>query len=86
MATLVKFRKDLRNDEIIAVFPKMLYNELLYSNDVWVCYAHIGQHSSCNKDYLIGDTIPAKESEYLPLKKELEQLGYELKISNLNRF
>ncbi len=78
--TKVKFRKDATTSEIFAVFPQLKYNKYLYGNDVLTCYAHLGQHSSCNKEWVKGETKPAKESEYLPLKSELEQIGYNLKI------
>jgi hypothetical protein len=81
MATLVKFRKEISNhDQIVAVFPKLKHNSRLYGNDVYVCYSHIGQHSPCNKDWIFGETKPAKEHEYASLKKELESIGYDLKI------
>lgn len=53
------------------------------------CYAHIGQHSGACWDYLLFNTIPAKENEYSELKSELESIGYNLKITkrrNYKRF
>lgn len=85
MATLVKFRKYDRmfnntpeSELIFAYFPQLNYNKRLYGNDRKTCYAHLGQHTSCHKDY--AKAIPANESEYLPLKQELESIGYTLKV------
>ena len=44
------------------------------------CYAHIGQHSGACWDYFLFKTVPAKEIDYMPLKSELESLGYNLKV------
>ncbi len=85
MATLVKFRKYDRmfNDTpesqlIFAYFPQLTYNKRLYGNEIKTCYDHVGQHSSCHKNY--GKAVPATENEYQDLKKELESLGYDLKV------
>lgn len=42
-------------------------------------YAHIGQHSSAHESY-IAEAKPAHPEEYADLKRELEQIGYRLKI------
>jgi len=85
MATLVKFRKDkvansLYGPEITAIFPQLKYNKELYGNDRLTCYAHLGQHGCAHVDWINNCTEPAKESEYLPLLRELESIGYCLKI------
>jgi hypothetical protein len=77
MATLVKFRK--HESEVFAYFPQLNYNKRKYGNSVKTCYAHVGQHSLCHKDYA-KNSEPANESEYLTLKQELESIGYDLKI------
>ena len=38
-----------------------------------VCYAHIGQHSECSREWYNG-TRAAKPSEYAPLLAELRQV------------
>lgn len=45
-----------------------------------VCYAHLGQHSGASWAYFLENTVPAKEIDYMPLKRELESLGYNLKV------
>lgn len=83
MATLVKFRKDITPNfegEITAVFPQLKHNKELYGNVQVTCYTHIGQHSACHIEWIKENTIPANEGEYLPLKQELESIGYNLKI------
>jgi len=70
----VHFRKFNGDDQVTAVFPYVTETHLNVA-----CYAHVGQHSSCYFDY-VGMSKPATKAEYLPLKKELESIGYEVKI------
>jgi len=89
MATLVKFRIDkpelqssdgLTFREVTAIFPQLKFNKRIYGNDMLTCYAHLGQHSSAHIEWVNECTIPANESEYIGLKRELESIGYNLKI------
>lgn len=43
------------------------------------CYAHIGQHSTCHTDYFM-ECEPATPEQYKDLKEELESIGYNLTI------
>jgi hypothetical protein len=70
--TAVQFR--LFKGEVIAVFPY----EIESSTNV-MCYAHNGQHSGCVWD-INNFSKAAAEAQYLPLKNELEQIGYNLKV------
>lgn len=84
MATLVKFRKydKMFHDEpdtVFAFFPQLNYNKRLYGNDLKDSYKHLGQHAAMHKDTVKG-ARKATESEYIPLKQELESIGYDLKI------
>jgi hypothetical protein len=51
-------------------------------------YTHIGQHSEYHTDFLTDGFVgehkveTATEEEYTQLKKELEQIGYILKVVN----
>lgn len=45
------------------------------------CYQHIGQHSEASYKYYSENTISAKENEYKELLEELENIGYNCKIS-----
>ena len=51
--------------EVTAVFPS-----LVEGKDLVVCYAHIGQHSACCREWY-GDTRPATPTEYADLHQEL---------------
>ena len=77
--TKVIFRVDERDKgfEVLAVFPEMAGDMNPYRT--CTCYAHIGQHSSCDV-FVVDWTRPAKPEEYEDLKQELESLGYNLKI------
>jgi hypothetical protein len=77
--TLVIFKSELGG--VVAIFPKLKYGFNGYRNDLVTCYSHIGQHSACAPEYF--KNLPnAKEKEYLPLKKELENIGYNLTVKN----
>ena len=43
-------------------------------------YMHIGQHSAASYGLILQETRLATEEEYAPLQKELEAIGYNLKI------
>lgn len=74
-ATPVIFR--VLEGEVIAIFPT-----IAGSYDIQrTCssYQHIGQHSAC--DINIGTRARlATRKEYMPLKRELEGLGYRLRV------
>lgn len=75
--TKVVFRKFKDNNEIIALFPK----EVFEHNFSVLSYMHIGQHSEADYTHVINQTSPATEEEYEDLKDELEnQVGYNLKV------
>ena len=67
--------------EINALFP-----EMFEGRDCILGYAHIGQHTEINEDFLTdGDVYKHKvetttEEEYRELKTELESIGYELEV------
>lgn len=79
--TRVMFYKEKDSNDVFAFFPEEYYNIKLYGLDIRTCYAHLGQHSACHVDYLIG-LEKAKEDEYEYLRLELEGLGYNLRILN----
>lgn len=45
----------------------------------WASYMHIGQHSECSPE-LVSELDVASEQEYLPLKKEMESIGYDVSV------
>lgn len=81
MATLVKFRVHPQTEELFAYFPQL--DEISIQNgrmhEMKLCYAHIGQHGTCSPIYQ-RESRPATPEEYDPLKRELEQIGYVLKV------
>lgn len=64
--------------EITAVFPTVPGT---YEFHTCTCYAHVGQHGSCDFGWY-AKTRPATPEEYASLKRELESapFGYRLKI------
>ena len=73
--TDVVFRKWKKS--IIALFP-YVFND--YNCTECMSYMHIGQHSGANYDGIIKNSYPATQHEYIPLKKELENIGYNLNV------
>jgi hypothetical protein len=73
--TIVVFRKFKDNGNIIALFPYETWN----GKDC-TSYMHVGQHGAADYTHCLNLTKLAKEKEYISLKRELEKLGYNLKI------
>lgn len=78
--TKIKFYRETKKDiskyytnnfNCFAVFP-----EIEGSHGNMLCYAHIGQHSSCSREYIRGKRLATKE-EYQRLLNELVSLGYD---------
>ena len=61
--------------EILAIFPHTKHH-----TGFVLCYAHCGQHSGADYNGVVYNSRPATEEEYKDLKKELENIGYSLKI------
>lgn len=72
----VAFRK-FEDGEIIAVFIDNKYKK--ESGGYYLSYMHIGQHGNCEPG-LVDELETANKTEYTPLKKELESLGYVINI------
>lgn len=62
--------------ELLALFPYERWDNRGHHG----CYARIGQHGGCHYRSMIKRSRPATEAEYTPLKRELENIGYNLKI------
>lgn len=79
--TKVIFRK-LQN-EVVAVFPELPGD----SNPYRTClsYQHIGQHGAITLDFAAW-TLPATPAEHADLAKELESIGYNLKITKRSSY
>ena len=76
--TDVVFRVDTTKDFEGVVFA--LFPHQASPNGLVTTYQHTGQHSSADYNYCIIKSRPAKESEYLPLFKELQSIGYLIKV------
>ena len=66
----VIFRVFEPEGDVIALFPGMPEGTGFINS-----YQHIGQHGAATPS-LIKELRPATEEEYLPLLKELRQIGY----------
>lgn len=75
--TKVVFRKWKDNGSIIAFFPEERFTHARYT---CMSYEHIGQHGEASYSGLLSLTKLAKPNEYKALKRELEGLGYNLKV------
>lgn len=76
MKTSVVFRKFNKfSNDIIALFPYDYEGDYMCSS-----YMHLGQHSRADYHYCIAISQPATYDEYHDLKRELESIGYDLKV------
>lgn len=74
--TKVIFRKWKVQGDIIAIFPELSYRQN-YRTEM---YQHVGQHGEGDYQQVVSATVPAKPTEYADLKRELEGIGYRLKV------
>lgn len=74
--TLTIFRKFKDSGDIIALFP----HEIADNSGNCMSYQRIGQHGAADYSHCIDASIPAQPSEYKALKRELESIGYDLKV------
>jgi hypothetical protein len=76
MKTRVIFRKFREKGEVIALFP----DEQADNNTLnCLSYMHVGQHSAASFA-LVSETLPATRREYAELKRELQGIGYDLRV------
>lgn len=76
MKTIVVFRKFKDQGDIVALFPYEPWS----GNGDCASYQTIGQHGAADYTGCIKGSVPANESEYSSLKRELEQIGYNLDV------
>jgi hypothetical protein len=74
--TAVCFRRE-DNGDILALMPEIPHT---LSPNTMACYASIGHHSWACMDYVRDSTKPATEAEYRPLLRELENIGYTVRV------
>lgn len=78
---IVKFLLDKNcsgPDSIFAFFPNNKFNS---RTNLYCSYAHLGQHSACHIEYA-ELCKEATKKQYSDLAKEMEGMGYKLKILN----
>ncbi len=73
--TRVCFRKFPKHD-VIAIFPD---TKGMHSCGTYMSYERVGQHGPIVPE-AIAETVEASEEEYASLKRELENIGYNLKV------
>jgi hypothetical protein len=56
--------------EVTAVFPTLPGSGVI--GQFPTCYAHVGQHGSCSRNWISQCTRPATPEEYAPLLRELQ--------------
>lgn len=76
MKTRVKFVR--LGKEVLALLPDEVYNEELYGKTMIMSYMSVGQHGAASTGHLKKKSVSPKE--YASLKKELESIGYKIKI------
>ena len=72
----VQFRA-FGNGDVIAVFPTSLGTA---DSSTCSSYMHVGQHASCSAYGIVQATRLATPAEYDGLRRELEAIGYTLRI------
>ena len=74
----ILFRK-AKDGEIVAIMPYEIVMTGGPSLGYMWSYEHCGQHSQCHPSF-VKETKPATPAEYSDLKKELEDIGYNVKV------
>ena len=64
---------DTRTGEVFAYFPDEPWGP---DADTFACYAHVGQHGPCAREYFDGAEW-AEPEEYADLLRELVAIGYD---------
>jgi hypothetical protein len=77
--TEVIFRCDKHGDFKGVVFALLPHEVSNFDGSV-TCYMHVGQHSQADYHHCVSKSRLATPEEYADLKKEMEGLGYNLKV------
>lgn len=77
--TLVVFRRwrEGNGGDIIALFPELPAD---YQGRFCDAYEHVGQHGGADYHGVVQATKPVTPAEAAPLSRELERIGYRLKL------
>lgn len=80
--TRVKFYMEGKG--VLAVFPDIPERNK-YRDDLLLCYSHVGQHSSCEPEYIKKKRL-ANPEEYKDLLNELKGQGYDnLEVAHIKK-
>lgn len=63
---------------ILAVFPQDKFDK----TGNLLCYSNVEQHNGCSRSYFEGLKVCDNPNDYLELKQELLNIGYELNVIN----
>lgn len=80
METKMIFIYEGNTREVLAVFA-----DTKDQNNIYQCYAFIGEHSTCSEQYLLNNK-EANVSDILPLYDHLTSLGYNISTISKNVF
>ena len=72
--TQIKFYYNQENKDLFAVFPKDYFRGI-FGNILYSCYSYVGEHSTCDKEYIM-ESRPAQREEYTPLLNDMIRHGY----------
>lgn len=75
--TLVLFRRWRDTGDLIALFPEQPAD---YQGRFVDSYMHVGQHGAADYQGVVQATKPATQEEAADLHRELERIGYRLKV------
>ena len=73
--TVAVFRTFKDHGDVIALFPFEAHNGTLIMS-----YQRIGQHGAADYSHVVDVPRPSTHDELEPLKRELERIGYDLRI------
>jgi len=75
--TLVVFRRWRDTSDLIALFPAQPADFKGWFVD---SYMHVGQHAAADYHVVVQATMPVTVEEAADLRRELERIGYRLKV------
>lgn len=79
--TRVKFY--MEGKDVLAVFPD-IQEKNRYRDDLLLCYSHVGQHSTCEPEYIKRKRLASPE-EYKDLLNELRGIYPDLEVSHIKK-
>jgi hypothetical protein len=80
--TPVIFRVFKDGGDVVALFPEFVN----YPDGCVESYQRMGQHGAANYSHCMKVSRPATANESAALKRELESIGYNLKVQTRSKF